>query len=125
MATLSAFLNVHDIERTITAYEALGFKTERHEDDDGKVQYADLALEGAEISVGAIAADDDPEFQKWVSTPLGAGVMLFVSVPNVDAIHEKAVAAGWTVEQEPVDRPYGRVAYYNDPDGYVIGFSTD
>lgn len=124
-ATLSVFLNVHDIERSIRFYQGLGFKVDalhRGRDGEGPVRYADLSYQGAEIGLGHVAVNDDPEYRAWVGTPLGAGVLLYVSVPDVDRIHEKAKAIGATLEHPPEDRSYGRVLGLNDPDGYVLTF---
>lgn len=124
-ASLSVFLNVQDIERSISFYKGLGFKVDalhRGRDEAGPVRYADLGYQGAELGLGHIAINDDPEFRAWVGTPLGAGVVLYLSVPDVDRIHEKAKALGAVIEHPPEDRSYGRVFSLNDPDGYVVSF---
>ena len=124
-ASLSVFLNVQDIERSVAFYQGLGFKVDklhRGRDGQGPTRYADLSYQGAELGLGHIASNDDPEFRAWVGTPLGAGVMLYLSVPDVDRIHEKAKAQGATIESAPEDRSYGRVFTLNDPDGYVVTF---
>lgn len=78
------------------------------------------------MGLGAIASNDDPEYRKWVGTPLGAGVVLYFTVPRgVDQLFEKARKAGAAVENEPTDRPYGRIATVNDPDGYVLTFHQE
>lgn len=126
MSGISVFLNVSDLEASIDFYEQLGFKVrERHEGDDGALYYATLAMGDAIVDLGAIEASDDPEFHDWVSTPLGAGVLIHVLVDGpdqVDAVHDRAEALGATVEAPPEDRPYGRAFTLNDPDGYVVTF---
>ncbi|MHB8585842.1 MAG: VOC family protein [Thermoplasmatota archaeon] len=124
-ASVSVFLNVRDIERALKFYETLGFRITNQSEADGRTSYADLAMGGAEISLGAINSNDDPGFQSWVSTPLGAGVVIYVSVPNVDAVFERAQDAGAVIESAPHDRPYGRVAMINDPDGYTLSLITE
>lgn len=124
-ASLSVFLNVQDIERSIAFYRGLGFKVDalhRGREGEGPVRYADLSYQGAELGLGHIAINDDPEFRAWVGTPLGAGVVLYVSVPDVDLVFDKAKAVGATIEYAPEDRSYGRVFGLNDPDGYVVSF---
>lgn len=124
-ASLSVFLNVQDIERSIRFYQGLGFKVDalhRGDDPKGPVRYADLSYQGAELGLGHIAINDDPEYRAWVGTPLGAGVLLYVSVPDVDRVFEKAKAQGALIEYPPQDRSYGRVFGLNDPDGYVVSF---
>lgn len=124
-ATCSVFLNVKDIEKSLEFYKGLGFKVDalhRGHDKDGPVRYADLSYQGAELGLGHIAINDDPEFRAWVGTPLGAGVLVYFSVPDVDRVFEKAKAVGAVIEYEPEDRSYGRVLGLNDPDGYVLTF---
>jgi len=122
----SVFLNVADIERSLAFYKALGFKVvSSTKMDDGRVAYADLEMDGAELGLGSIASNDDPEYRAWVGTPLGAGVVLYLTVPSTDRVFEKARKAGAVVEMEPRDRPYGRVATVNDPDGYVLTFHQE
>ena len=124
-ASLSVFLNVQDIERSIAFYRGLGFKVDalhRGREGTGPVRYADLSYQGAELGLGHIAVNDDPEYRSWVGTPLGAGVMLYFSVPDVDRLHEKAKDLGAVIEYAPEDRSYGRVFGLNDPDGYVVAF---
>ena len=122
-ASLSVFLNVHDVQKSIAFYEALGFTVDnKHENKDGMLWWADLKMGDAEIGLGAIESNDDPEYRAWVATPLGAGVILYVSVEDVDAVHEKARAAGAEIEYAPTDRSYGRVFGCVDPDGYSLAF---
>lgn len=123
--TLSLSLNVQDLPRSLKAYQALGFRVEEAwQGDDGNTYYAELSLEGAEIGLAHIPSNDDGEFQKWVSTPLGAGVVAYLTVKDVDALHKKAKNAGFLIEQAATDRSYGRVLMLNDPDGYALAFMS-
>jgi uncharacterized glyoxalase superfamily protein PhnB len=125
-ATVSVFLNVNDIEKSIEWYGALGFKVEHSFDTkDGRLAYADLALDGAELSLGAIPTNSDPGFRAWVGTPLGAGVVVYVTVPKVEKLWAAAKKAGAVVEAPLEERSYGRVFTLNDPDGYTISFITE
>lgn len=122
----SVFLNVRDIEKSLAFYRALGFKVKgEHKGRTGKLAYADLSLAEAELGLGAIDSNDDPEFREWVSTPLGAGVLVYFTVPNVDKSWRLAQAAGATVEMPITDRPYGRMFTVTDPSGYSISFITE
>ena len=119
----SVFLNVSNIEKSLEFYRNVGFRVARtYKDDEGKVTWADLALQGAEFGLGHIPSNDDPAFQQWVGTPLGAGVVVYFTVPNVDRYHKLAVAARATIEMPLTERPYGRMFTLNDPDGYTISF---
>ncbi|HVM45147.1 MAG TPA: VOC family protein, partial [Candidatus Thermoplasmatota archaeon] len=78
--------------------------------------------QGAEFGLGHIPSNDDPGFRQWVGTPLGAGVIVYFTVPNVDRYYKLAKDARATIEMELTDRPYGRMFTLNDPDGYTISF---
>lgn len=126
-ARTSVFLNVTDVDRSLKFYRALGFKVASSTKRDGRVAYADLELDGAELGLGSISSNDDPEYRAWVGTPLGAGVVVYLTLPRggVDKAFAKARKAGAVVEHEPTDRSYGRVATVNDPDGYVLTLHED
>lgn len=125
-ASLSVFLNSNNLEKSLEFYTTLGAKVKKlYKDEDGTPTYADLNLAGAEISLGNIAANDDPSFRQWVSTPLGAGVIVYVTVPNVDRWYDRAVSESLVIEQPITDRPYGRLFTVNDPDGYTVTFVTE
>lgn len=119
----SVFLNVSNIEKSLEFYRNIGFRVAKtYKDDGGKVAWADLALQGAEFGLGHIPSNDEPSFRAWVSTPLGAGVIVYFTVPNVDRYHKLAKDARATIEMPLTERPYGRMFTLNDPDGYTISF---
>ncbi|MCA1813699.1 MAG: VOC family protein [Halobacteriales archaeon] len=125
-ASTSVFLNVRDIGKSIEFYCALGFRVDaEHPGEGGKLAYADLSYQGAELGLGSIASNDDREYRSWVSTPLGAGVILTFSVPDVEEVHARAGAMRATIEAPLGDRSYGRAFNLNDPDGYVVCFITE
>lgn len=124
MARTSAYLNVTDAQRSIDFYEGLGFKTmKRHGADNGRLAHAALDLDGASLGLGEIAAvEDDPDFEEWVSTPLGAGVIVSFHVGDAEAIFERAKAIDATIER-PLNDHLGVPSFtLNDPDGYVLTF---
>lgn len=126
MASTSVFLNVQNLEKSVEFYGALGFRVAReYRGRGGELRYVDLDLDGAELSLGWIGANDDPEFRRWVSGELGAGVIVYVDVPDVDALHERARRAGAVIEAPLEERSYGRAFNLNDPDGYVVCFFTE
>jgi len=124
MARASTFLNVRDLDRSLSFYQGLGFSVTHtsHDKETKAATYADLTLDGADLSLGHIAANPDPDFQNWVAGELGTGVVLYFEVDDVDAIHARAQAIDAVVESGPVDRPYGRFLLLNDPDGYSVAF---
>lgn len=125
-ATSSVFLNVSNIEKSLEWYRNLGFKVDKPwKDDSGKVAWADLSLDGADLGLGHIPSNDDPAYRQWVSTPLGAGVIVYFTVADADKVWAKAQKVKATVEMPITDRPYGRMFTLNDPDGYTISFITE
>lgn len=125
-ASSSVFLNVRNLEKSLEFYQALGFRLAKdYRDDDGNLAYVDLDYQGAELSLGSILTNADDEYQRWVSNELGAGMILYFTVPNVDEVHDRARQARATIEVPLRDRTYGRAFNLNDPDGYVVCFMTE
>jgi catechol 2,3-dioxygenase-like lactoylglutathione lyase family enzyme len=126
-STSSAFLNVRNLEKSVEFYRALGFEVaEEFTDDDGNLTYVDLEYDGAELSLGQVLTDADDEYTRWVSNPeLGAGLILYFTVPDVDAAYQRARDARASIEVPLRDRSYGRAFNLNDPDGYVVCFMTE
>ena len=125
-ATASVFLNVQSLEKSLEWYRNLGFKVlKSHKNDAGKVAWADLALDGAELGLGEISSNDDPGYRQWVSTPLGAGVIVYFTVPDVQKTYKAAQKMRATIEFPLTERSYGTTFTANDPDGYTISFLTE
>lgn len=119
---LSAFLNVSNLQQSLGFYQSLGFAPTYVRQRDGVDTYAGLELDGAEIELGWIGSNNDADYRAWVGTPLGAGVVLYLTTRDVDGIAQRAKDIGATIEYGPEDRSYGRVLGLNDPDGYVLTF---
>lgn len=124
---MSVMLNVKSVERSIAFYHSLGFTSRwRWGEDGGKPLYAGVGLGEAVIALGQIRRDADggryDDYSKWVSTPLGAGVMVSIELNGVDRIYEKAKRARVKIESRIREWPYGRAFTVNDPDGYVVRF---
>ena len=80
-----------------------------HEDDEGRVQHAEIRIGSSTIMCG-----DERAGSK--ATPPGASV-IYVVVDDADAAYERARAAG-AQTTEPVDQDYGsRDLTVTDPDG--------
>ena len=123
----SVFLNVADIERSIKFYEGLGFKTTNRtlSKDKKATHFADLELDGAELGLGHIPSNNDAAFRSWVATPLGAGLVIYFTVPDVETQYKLAKAMGAVIEYPLEKRSYGKVFTLNDPDGYTVSFLTE
>jgi uncharacterized glyoxalase superfamily protein PhnB len=81
---------------------------------DGRIGHAELEIAGGLIML----ADEYPEIGHVAPTPAGSPVSLHVTVPDVDAAIDRAVASGAALEREPSNEPYGRAATIRDPFGH-------
>ncbi len=125
-AEMSVMLNVKDVERSVKFYTSLGFDV-RWEDkgEDDRLNYAGVGIGDAVIALGRIPSDRRGmanDYADWVSTPLGAGVMITVELDPVEKIHDLAKAARAPIDSPLSERLYGTAFMVNDPDGYVVRF---
>ena len=118
MSELTPYLAVGDARAAIQWYvEHLGAVVVFGpiEMPDGRVGHVELAVDGARLMM----ADEHPEIQ--VEAPLpdrGAAVTLHLTVDNVDALVQRVVAGGATLDRGPEDIEVGRVAVFRDPFGH-------
>jgi catechol 2,3-dioxygenase-like lactoylglutathione lyase family enzyme len=126
-AEISVMFNVKDVDRSVAFYRSLGFTVRwKWKGDDGKLSYAGVGLGDAVIALGRITkwgrGGPYDDYDKWVSTPLGAGVMVSVELRNVEGAYAKARKAKVPIESRLRKWPYGTAFTINDPDGYVVRF---
>ena len=83
---------------------------------DGRVGHAEIAIGAARFML----SDEYPEMGVPSPTTLGGTpVTLHLTVPDVDALYARAVAAGATAQSEPADQPHGsRHGTLVDPYGH-------
>jgi uncharacterized glyoxalase superfamily protein PhnB len=90
---------------------------------EGIVAHAELVLGEAMIMLGSARPADAGEYDK-VAPPPGSASM-YVVVPDPDARHERAHAAGAETVREPQDTEYGsREFTVRDLEGNVWSFGT-
>jgi lactoylglutathione lyase len=117
---------VPSVSEAIDFYErAFGFSNSFiHEAGDyGQLQTGTTALA---FTSHALAAQAVP-FTYAPSTPKGPrpGMEITLVAPDVDALFDRAVAAGATPLSPPCDKPWGqRVAYVADINGFPVGLGT-
>ena len=126
-AKLSVMFNVKEVERSVAFYRKLGFSVRwKGKGDDKKLDYAAVGLGDAIISLGRIPKDKrrgfDADYAKWVSTPLGAGVVISVALRGVEKVFAKARRAKVPIESPLSKQPYGTAFMVIDPDGYLVQF---
>ena len=85
--------------------------------DDGSVGHAELSWNSGVIMLGTRRGSADP-------FDTGRAV-LYLPVDEVDAHHERAVAAGAEIVYGLTDQPYGSREYAaRDPEGNIWSFGT-
>jgi uncharacterized glyoxalase superfamily protein PhnB len=121
-------MSIHPTFRYRDAHAAIDFlerafgfeRKEVHESEDGTVQHAELRLGDGLIMLGD---DGESDFAK-VAPPPGSG-SVYVAVDDVDALLERARAAGAEIVYGPRDQDYGsRDFSARDPEGNLWSFGT-
>jgi uncharacterized glyoxalase superfamily protein PhnB len=85
--------------------------------DDGSIGHAELSWDGGVVMLGSRAGASDP-------FDTGRAV-LYLAVDDVDAHHDRTVAAGAEIIYELTDQPYGSREYAaRDPEGNIWSFGT-
>ena len=107
--------------------EALGF--ERHllvPGEGGAIDHAQLVFGNGMVMLGSARDDEFGQLQQPLAEPGGpVSQSLYIIVPDVDAHHARAVAAGATIVMEPEDQHYGgRLYACRDPEGNLWNFGS-
>lgn len=126
MPWLTPALTVQDADRAVAFYEkAFGFeKRFALPGPDGRTLHAEVAWRDALIMVG-------PECpQHPCKSPATSGArpadVFYIYCDDVDALYQRAVAAGAKTEEAPQEMFWGdRVCTLIDPDGYRWSFATN
>jgi catechol 2,3-dioxygenase-like lactoylglutathione lyase family enzyme len=109
---------VRDLDRSVAFYtEGLGFTVLRQEPD-----FAVIALGQSHVLLAAEAHSS----REWLASgPRGIGMNTRIMVDDVDAVYERAKAAGVPITQDIADRSYGlRDFILTDPDGFMLRFAA-
>jgi uncharacterized glyoxalase superfamily protein PhnB len=99
---------------------AFGFERKHvYDAEDGTVQHAELALGDGIVMLG----DTETDFAK-IAPPPGSGCV-YIAVDDVDALHDRAKAAGAEIVMGPKDQDHGsRDFTARDPEGNLWSFGT-
>jgi uncharacterized glyoxalase superfamily protein PhnB len=111
-------LRYNDAHAAIEFLErAFGFQRKSvHENDDGTVAHSELAFGTGMVMIGSRKDGDKFETGRAV---------LYASVDDPDAHHDRAKAAGATILMELTDQDYGSREYAaEDPEGNIWSFGT-
>jgi len=114
-----AIIFVSDMQRSVSFYRdvlGLPLRFESPEWTEFATDGATLALHASERSA---SGEDDPQ-----ETPAGR-CRPGLSVPNLDAFHQRMVEQGVPCIQEPKEVFGARMAQYVDPDGLAISVGEE
>jgi uncharacterized glyoxalase superfamily protein PhnB len=119
---LFAYLSYRDAPAALGWLQHLGFEVVRRQDgDDDSVLHSEVRLGDVVLMV----ASDDAEYQKPPLVGRSTGQGLYLLVDDVDARHDKGVAAGGRSVIAPEDTEWGtRRARVLDPEGREWSFGT-
>lgn len=124
--SVTPYLVINGAAKAIDYYKKVFGATEvfRMDGPDGKVGHAELQIGDSRIML----ADENPNMgQGSISaSSLGATpVSLYLYVPDVDRVVERAVAAGAKTLKPVEDQFYGdRSGFLQDPFGHLWGIAT-
>lgn len=95
------------------------------EDDAGGIAHAQLTRDNAMIMLGSARDDEFGSIQSTARAIGGVSQSPYIIVADVDAVCERARAAGAEIMLEPKDEDYGgRVFSCRDPEGQLWNFGT-
>jgi PhnB protein len=95
----------------------------RHSDPTGRIQHAEIRIGDSPIML----TDESPDFPDWLSPQSrgGSPVHIYLYVEDVDAVFDRAVAAGARVLLPLKDQFYGdRSGGVTDPFGHIWYIAT-
>jgi PhnB protein len=124
--SVTPYLVVKGASRAIEYYKKVFGATEafRMDQPDGKVGHAELQIGDSRIML----ADENPSMGQGHASAESIGaspVSLYLYIPDVDAVFERAVAAGAKVLRPVQDQFYGdRNGFIQDPFGHLWGIAT-
>jgi PhnB protein len=122
MQTITPYLLYEDVASALDFLSrAFGFEeTLRYTGSEGYVNHAEMRLGDGTIFLGD-PGDDYRNPKRLGQRTVG----VYVYVDDVDALHERARAAGAEITEEPVDEDYGdRRFAARDPEGHAWWFAT-
>ncbi len=116
--SLTPYLAMKDAAGAIDFYaRAFGAEEvgERYLEADGHVGHAELSFHGLRLYL----SDEYPPLDVFgPESRGGATSSIVLEVDDPDAVYERAVSAGATVDRPLKDEPYGRSGWLHDPYGH-------
>ncbi len=124
--TVTPYLIINGAAKAIEYYkEAFGAKeVVRMDGPDGRVGHAELQIGDSRIML----ADENPQMGAGHNSAASIGgspVSIYLYLPDVDRVVERAVAAGAKILKPVQDQFYGdRSGFLQDPFGHLWGVAT-
>jgi PhnB protein len=124
--TITPYLVIRGAAQAIEYYKKVFGATElfRMNGPDGKVGHAELKIGNSHVML----ADENPSMGQGhtSATTIGASpVSLYVYLPDVDRVFQRATAEGAKVLKPVEDQFYGdRSGFFQDPFGHLWGVAT-
>ena len=116
-------LFVHDVDRSIAFYRALGFDVARRYEDYVQLRRGEIRLS---LQGDTHAVTGPHYFTPHIGRfPRGTGVEISIQVADVDAEYIRAKTAGLNIVKPMQDREWGaRDFRLADPDGYFVRITS-
>jgi PhnB protein len=122
--TVTPYLVIKGAAKAIDYYKSVfgATVTVRMDGPDGRVGHAELKIGDSIIML----ADENPQMGSVSATTIGnSPVSLYVYLPDVDRVVEKAQAEGAKIVKPVQDQFYGdRSGFLQDPFGHFWGIAT-
>lgn len=124
--SVTPYLVVKGAAQAIEYYKKVFGATEtvRMDGPDGKVGHAELKIGDSHIML----ADENPSMGQGYSSAATIGaspVSLYVYLPDVDSVVDRAIAEGAKLLRPVADQFYGdRTGFFQDPFGHLWGVAT-
>lgn len=113
-------LTVNNIHESLAFFAALGFEVEDRWEVDGVMRGA--MLKGGTARLG-LTQDDG---KKGLNRVKGVGVRIYIEADgDINAVADRAKAAGVTLQREPHDTEWGTRAFeVNEPSGFLLTIAS-
>lgn len=124
--SVTPYLVIKGAAQAIEYYKKVFGATEtvRMDGPDGKVGHAELKIGDSHIML----ADENPSMGQGYSSAATIGaspVSLYVYLPDVDSVVDRAIAEGAKLLRPVADQFYGdRTGFFQDPFGHLWGVAT-
>jgi lactoylglutathione lyase len=122
MTQLKVGLRVSDLDASCALYLKLGFR-QIPRPDEPRLRYLTFGHTWLILSDRHNHGYHNAQRgEAAINGPVGAGVVLAIPVPDLNAVRELWRSHGLAVTLEPEDAYWARIFYGLDPDGYELMF---